>query len=40
MFFPRLESWFAVQVVPQHEKQVASMLEYKGLRALLANVRE
>jgi transcription antitermination factor NusG len=35
MFFPRLESWFAVQVVPQHEKQVASMLEYKGYELFL-----
>lgn len=24
------KSWIAVQVVPQHEKQVSSMLQYKG----------
>lgn len=35
MFSPRPEAWFAVQVMPQREKQVATMLEYKGCEQFL-----
>lgn len=29
------EAWFALQVIPQHEKKVALMLEHKGFRQFL-----
>jgi transcription termination/antitermination protein NusG len=29
------ESWFAIQVVPQHERKVASLLEYKSYQSFL-----
>jgi transcription antitermination factor NusG len=35
MFVLPVESWFALQVVPQHEKQVALLLEYKGYEKFL-----
>jgi transcription antitermination factor NusG len=35
MFIAPSESWFALQVVPQHEKKVALMLEYTGYEKFL-----
>jgi transcription antitermination factor NusG len=30
LFSPDMESWLALQVAPQHEKKVATVLEFKG----------
>ena len=39
MFAHTLESWFAVQVAPRHEKSVATLLSYKGYQHFLPTYR-
>jgi transcription antitermination factor NusG len=38
MLSPELASWFAVQVMPQHEYKVATQLRYKGQEEFLPSV--
>ena len=39
MHFSDMGSWFALQVVPRHEKSVANILEYRGYKHFLPTCR-